>query len=115
MSSIESSVTQPHSGLGIASFVLSIVSLISAIAVFSYAGYVEITSEGGMDENSTTALVVGIAIIVCVVMFLVGLVLGVVGLLRQDRRRIFAAIGIGMNGLFTALVGVLIWYGNTYG
>ena len=104
-----------NSGLGIASFVLAIVSIVAAIAIFGYAGFLEISTEGGVDEDTTAAIMIGLAIFACIGRQLIGLILGVVGLFQSNRRRTFAAIGVGMNGTIAILIVVIIWFGMTYG
>jgi hypothetical protein len=115
MPSIESTPDQRQSGLGVASFTLSLVSIVATIAVFGYAGYVELTVEGGVNGDQSVAMLIGFAIFACIGMLLVGLVLGLVGLLQQERRRTLAAIGVGLNGLFVILIGLIMWIGVTQG
>lgn len=114
-SSNDSIPDKRQSGLGVASFVLSLVSIVATIVIFSYAGYIEATTDGGVAGDSSVAMLIGFGIIGCVAMLLVGLVLGVVGLLQKERRRTLAAIGVGLNGLFVVLVGVIMWIGFSQG
>jgi len=104
-----------QSGLGVASFTLSLVSIVATIAVFGYAGYVEINTAGGVAGDETQAMLIGFAIIACIALLLVGMVLGIVGLLQTERRRTLAAIGAGLNGLFAILIGVIMWIGLSQG
>ena len=115
ISSIESTPDQRQSGLGVASFTISLVSIVATIAVIGYAGYVEMTTEGGVAEDQTVAMLIGLAIFACIAMLLVGLILGIVGLLQKERRRTLAAIGVGLNGLFAILIGLIMWLGVTFG
>ena len=68
-----------------------------------------------MDEDTTAAIMIGLAIFACIGRQLIGLILGVVGLFQSNRRRTFAAIGVGMNGTIAILIVVIIWFGMTYG
>jgi hypothetical protein len=111
----ESIPEKQQSGLGVASFTLSLVSIIATVTVFGYAGYVEINTEGGVAGNETQAMLIGFAIIACIAMLLVGMVLGIVGLLQTERRRTLAAIGVGLNGLFAILIGLIMWIGLSQG
>ena len=104
-----------QSGLGVASFTLSLVSIVATIALFGYVGYLEITAAGGVSGDDTVAMLIGFAIIACIAMLLVGVVLGIVALLQKERRRTLAAIGVGLNGLFAILIGVVMWIGISQG
>ena len=100
-----------NSGLGIASFALALISLVATIAVFGYAGYLEISTAGGISEESAEAIMIGLAIFACIGMMIVGLVLGLVALFQKGKRRTFAAIGVGLNGIFVLIVVAAIWFG----
>ena len=50
---------QRHSGPGVASFVIAIVGFVTVLIQFGYAGHVEVTTEGSMDEDSAVAFVIG--------------------------------------------------------
>jgi multisubunit Na+/H+ antiporter MnhB subunit len=100
-----------HSGLGIASFAISIVAAMATLAAFTYAGYVEVSTPGGMDENSPTAILVGMAMLACGGLLLLGLILGIAGALQRDRRKIFAVLGALINGLVLGGATLLIVIG----
>lgn len=82
-----------HSGLGIASFVTSIVSGILMFALFVIAGVVQASTPGGMDEQSPIAVVVGLGLFAFLFVALVALGLGIGGLLQKERRKLFAILG----------------------
>ena len=84
---------QPHSGLGIASFILSIVSGVLIFLLVVVAGVIEATTPGGMDEESAVAVMVGLCLFALLFVSLVALVLGIAGLVQQDRKKIFAILG----------------------
>jgi len=106
---------QRQSGLGIASFVLSIISGVASIILIGYAGYVETTTDGGVAGDNTLALIIGLAFFSCVAMLLIGIILGAVGLAQKGRRKTFAAIGVGINILFAILIALLMWIGISQG
>ena len=72
----------PQSGHGIASFVIA---LVSGLVVLAGIGFAALMVASGDPEQHMG------------VFGLVGLVLGIVALRRQDRRRTFGAIGLGLN------------------
>lgn len=100
-----------HSGLGVASFVIAIVGFVAVLILFGYAGYVEVTTEGGMDEDSAVAFVIGFCFLATAVAVLVGLVLGLIGLLQSGRKRIFAALGLGFNVIVLLVTAGIMWLG----
>ena len=102
---------RPQSGIGIASFVLAVLCGVATIGVFGYAGYVEVTTSGGVGANETVATLIGLGILACGAALLVGLILGIVALFQRNRRRVFAAIGVGLNGLFVVLISLMMWIG----
>jgi hypothetical protein len=83
---------QKHSGLGIASFITSIVSGILIFLLIVIAGAMEVSTPGGMDEKSAGAMMVGL-FFVFLGASLVALGLGIAGLLQKDRKKIFAILG----------------------
>ena len=102
---------QRHSGLGVASFVIAIVGFVAVLILFGYAGYVEVTTEGGMDEDSAVAFVIGFCFLATGVAILVGLVLGLTGLFQKKRKRIFAALGLGINVIVLLVSAGVLWLG----
>ena len=84
---------QKHSGLGVASFVISVITAVLAFLLIVGAGVLEVTTPGGVDEESAVAIVVGLLIIGCMVIDLVALGLGIAGLVQRDRKKVFAVLG----------------------
>lgn len=103
-----------HSGVGIASFVLSMLSGVSLFVLFAVAGYMESQSPGGMNEDDPTTMLLGVALIAAGMAQFLAFVLGVVGLFQANRKKIFAILGtifsllaiLAFGGLM--VVGVLI-------
>jgi hypothetical protein len=92
-SSYDEPESNPHSGLGIASFILSLISAVLMFICVVIAG-VMASQPGGMNEQSAEAMLVGLAIIVFAFLSLVALGLGIGGLCQPDRKKIFAILGI---------------------
>ena len=82
-----------HSGLGIASFIISIISGILVLFLLVIAGVMEVSTPGGIDENSAGAIILGMFLIALMFVSLVALGLGIGGLLHKERKRIFAILG----------------------
>lgn len=82
-----------HSGLGIASFILSIVSGLLIFLVVVVAGVMEASTPGGIDEESSGAVMLGLFLFAFLGAALVALGLGIGGLLQKERKKIFAILG----------------------
>lgn len=101
-----------HSGPGIASFVIGLVSILLAIVGFgaTLAGMAEYTTEGGViampgpDEVAgNIPLVIGsLLILLGLLLSVVGVVLGIVGCVIRHRRRVFAILGLVFNAILLA-------------
>jgi hypothetical protein len=88
-----------HSGLGIASFILALLSGVGLIVSITIAVLVEQKSPGALDHEGDEAVALGVAVIVGAGMCLLGLILGIIGCCQKDRKRVFAVIGTVLNGL----------------
>ena len=82
-----------NSGIGIASFVISIAAGIVTFVVFGIAGVIEASTPGGMVENSVEAIMIGLGVIGLSIAGLVALGLGIGGLFQKERKKIFAILG----------------------
>jgi len=82
-----------HSGVGIASFVLSMLSGVSLFVLFGVAGYMESQSPAGMSEDDPTTMLLGVALIAAAMAQFLAFILGVVGLFQPNRKKIFAILG----------------------
>ncbi|MDF9827280.1 hypothetical protein M2103_001990 [Ereboglobus sp. PH5-5] len=102
---------QSHSGLGIASFVLSIISGMALFCVVLAAGVIESSTPGGMDESSPQAMVVGLFLFAFMGLALLAAGLGVGGLCQKNRRKIFAILGVAFSGAAIVLVMGLMIFG----
>ena len=106
-------VDQKHSGIGIASFIISTVVGLLAFLLIIVAGVMEASTPGGIDENSSSAVVVGLLIIGVLGIDVVALGLGIGGLMQKDRRKIFSVLGVVFST--TTVVGIILMIviGNT--
>lgn len=95
----------PHSGLGIASFIIALVTGTLLVIAMVFAGIMAAAAGGDVDDEAPAMIAVGCFIILGVLAHLLGLGLGIAGLVQRDRRRVFAALGMVLNGV--AVLGVL--------
>ncbi len=90
-------VAMKHSGLGISSFIMSIVVGVFDFVVIVLAGLVEASTPGGMDEESVVAVLIGLFIFAGMFANLAGIGMGIAGLVQRDRKKVFAALGLAFN------------------
>ncbi|XEC96415.1 hypothetical protein AB6A23_07685 [Paenibacillus tarimensis] len=107
-----------QSGLGVASFIIGIVSIIAVIgcAIAATAGISEFISANGALEiedpeslqMNSAIIISGLLILVSLGLSFIGFILGVIGLFMKRRRKVFGIIGVILNGLLVFGFGALI-------
>jgi hypothetical protein len=93
---------QKHSRLGIASFVIGLVSLIifclAIVLAFGYGVSIASSSPSVQSlEASPTILAFGLMMLVSPFLGLVGAVLGFVAVFQKDKKKLFGILGIVVN------------------
>lgn len=105
---------QGHSGLGVASFVISLVAGIGLAVLILFAGVAESTTPGGLDDGSVVAGVIGVLLLVMLMALVVALVLGIIGMTQRTRNKVFAILGTVfsslalLGGVFLMLLGMVM-------
>jgi hypothetical protein len=98
-----------HSGIGIASFVISLIAGVGIFALFIAAGVIEASSPGGMHEESAEAIIIGLGIIFLFLMELVAIGLGIGALFSSTRKKLFGILGLSFSAGVTLLaVGIMV-------
>ncbi|HET6879005.1 MAG TPA: hypothetical protein VFI31_02550 [Pirellulales bacterium] len=98
-----------HSGLGITSFVMAILIGVFEFVMVLVAGLVEVSTPGGMDENSPTAMVIGFGVCGGMLLSAVAVVLGIVSLFQAQRKKLFGILGIALScALFLGVILLMI-------
>jgi hypothetical protein len=105
----------PHSGLGVASFLITLAMGIFVFVLVLLAGILESKSENGIDEDSPVAFVLGLAIMGGLMVNLLGMGLGIGGLCQHDRKKLFAGLGLGFGTVVLLGIGVLFIIGLAMG
>lgn len=95
----------PNSGLGIASFIISLVAGVGLLIVFGVAGVAE-AQPSGLDEESLMAGVLGLLMLLAALSQVVALGLGIAGLVHAGRSKLFGVLGTVFAS--TALLGSLL-------
>jgi hypothetical protein len=93
-----------HSGLGIASFIIAILSGIFDFVFFVIVGLIG-ANDPSIDETSPVAMVVGLILFAAVGFTFIGLGLGIVGVVLPNRNKLFPWLGLVFNAL--VLLGVV--------
>jgi hypothetical protein len=94
-----------RNGLGLASFVLALVSGLIEFGFVVAAGVIEASQPGGVDAESPTAVVIGLGVLGGLLLTLAGFCLGIGSFFLPNRDRLFGSLGVALNGVI--LLGVV--------
>ena len=83
----------PHSGPGLASFFISLLAWIAVIAPFGYLVYLAAQQKGGPPPQEQ-AMVATFVMMGGSGLFIVSAILGLVGVLLPNRKKVFAVLGL---------------------
>ncbi|MDR2100192.1 MAG: hypothetical protein LBP40_05140 [Campylobacteraceae bacterium] len=86
-----------HSGFGIASFVMSVLAALLLVATFAVTAYwywAYILGQAAASPSETMLIIVGIAWILSLFVSSVSIILGIIGLLVKNKKRVFALVGL---------------------
>jgi hypothetical protein len=98
-----------HSGLGIVSFVIALVS--GLIVVVSVTVATVLAMKGAASGPHPLIAFVGLLIIAGVMLSFVGLALGIAGCIQRTRKRLFATLGLCLNAFIVLGVVALLALG----
>ena len=84
--------TRPHAGLGIASFIISLAAGAALVILLGVASVLE-SRPGGMDEESASAIMLGIVVLLTALAQFAALGLGIAALVQAGRSKIFGVLG----------------------
>ncbi|WP_133406542.1 hypothetical protein [Parashewanella tropica] len=104
-----------NSGIGIASFIISIASGIFIFLLIAIAGYLEASTPGGVNEESSEAIIVGLFLFAFLGTALVALGLGIAGLFQKERKKIFAILGTVFSTVTLAITFLIMMIGLAEG
>ena len=99
-----------NSGIGIASFVISITVGVLILVTISIVGVIDSSTPGGIDEVSAEAILLGFGLIGLLIIDLVALGLGIGALFQKEKKKILAILGTVFSFVaivLTVLAGVL--------
>ncbi|MDR2635972.1 MAG: hypothetical protein LBC08_03985 [Campylobacteraceae bacterium] len=98
-----------HSGLGIASFTLSVIDMFCIFILLIVASTVDIDT----DRNSIALITIGTLYYVFVLVSIVGIGLGISGLFSKDRKQVFSILGLVLS-VAVLLVSIAIFVIGLY-
>ena len=98
---------QPHSGAGIASFIISLAASTVLLIAMGIAEALE-SRPGRMNEESASAIMLGIVVILAALAQFAALGLGIAALVQAGRNKIFGVLGTVFAA--TGLVGTLMLF-----
>ena len=87
-------MAEKNSGLGNASFIISIVAGVLMFLLFIVAGVIEETTPGGIDEESDAAMMIGCSLFIFLFADVVALGLGIGGVCKKNYKKLLAVLGI---------------------
>jgi mannose/fructose/N-acetylgalactosamine-specific phosphotransferase system component IIC len=97
-----------HSGLGIASFAVAILSGIEIFAMIAVATYLAARSPEQFGEESPQAIILGLGIFAGMGLAAIGACLGIAGLTQPNRIKLFAILGLVFNAVvFVGVCGII--------
>lgn len=100
---------EKHSGLGIASFCIGLVSVLLVLSAFAMIILMVIQGGGQVDPRSPKAMSMGLGICSGGFIALIGLAFGIAGFFARDRKRAFTIAGLVINGgLLLGVVALMI-------
>lgn len=112
-----------HSGPGIASFVIALVTfagyVISFVMIGVQATSILRASSYNVSQASVVIMVLGLTVLILAALNVIGAVTGIIGLTLRSRRKVFAVIGTVINGvillLFMLLISIVLVNAGSYG
>lgn len=101
-----------HSGPGIASFIISLVTILgyAAIFIFIIMKSASMVNENSniLVESSQAIMLIGLTVIILSALNVIGVVVGIIGLSLRKRRKVFGIIGTVINAVIILLFMLLI-------
>jgi hypothetical protein len=98
---------RPNTGLGISSFTLGTISMVSFVILMGYAGFLQ---NAGLATAATNALV-GVGLLLVWIVNLTGIGLGIAGVMQHSLKKVFPILGLVFNVGTLALSATVIAIG----
>ena len=110
---MEEEVKLKHSGVGIASFIVSIIGILACFITIFIIMIIETNNPGLISSGtSAEAAIMGLFIIVSIVFLIVSIVLGIVGVVSKNTKKVFAIIGLSASSICILFIAFLMIIGS---
>jgi len=96
-----------HDGMGIASFIIGVVSIFADVGIFAVAGYLKATGQ----QTPAINMIVGSCILLLLGICLLGIGLGIAGAADRTSKKVFPVLGIIICASVLLFTGALVGYG----
>ncbi|MHC9509605.1 hypothetical protein [Kangiella sp. M94] len=104
-----------HSGLGITTFVLGLIAPFGLIICFIIAGVAEANTYGGIDPESTLAIVTGLFLIFFMVLSLAAIGIGIGALVQKGYKKLLPILGVTISSIVLLMAVILMIIGANAG
>ncbi|KWV13563.1 hypothetical protein [Xanthomonas translucens] len=84
----------PYSGLGIASFAVSLIAAVLTLVLVGICAALVYSQPDSLDDDSPLAMLVGMAMLIGIVAELAAAALGIGSLFQRDRRKLYGVLGL---------------------
>lgn len=93
-----------HSGLGISTFIIGLISAVGLLITIIVASVAEASSYGGMDPNSTQAMLIGLFMMLFLALTLVAIGLGIAAFVQKGYKKLLPILGV----CFSSVMGIVV-------
>lgn len=100
-----------HSGIGIASFVVSLVTGIALFVMFAIIIAAQVQNPDSFKDDSAQTMILGLFVISIGFLDLIALGLGIGGLFHKKTKKIFAILGVILSGIILITFGLFMIIG----
>jgi hypothetical protein len=101
------SVIRGHKGLGIASFIIGVICVVTVMGLVVVAGVATNAGRATPEFN----MIIGLGMISAVFVDLIGIVLGIIGAADRSSKKVYPVLGLVLNVLVVAVFTALLIIG----
>jgi hypothetical protein len=106
---MEQQVVRRHGGLGIASFVITLISLIAIVMLFLIIGVM--VNQGRVPEKDPLIQIMSLGVILAAFVDLIGVGLGIAGAMDRTSKKVFPVLGLILGIAILVIAGALMVIG----
>jgi magnesium-transporting ATPase (P-type) len=106
-----SPVSPKHSGMGVVSFIISLLGFFIFVCAIIAGGIIAMKNPDALSQPSGASVVIGMLLLMGFFLCFVGIGLGIAGLVQKDRKKIFAILGLVFNSSIFIGMAILMIFG----